>query len=209
MKTLTTIIYFMLISCITFAASAQKNINKAIAELENNPKVDVTCTEKRNPDTKNPYKISKLIRFSGYGSYQLVRNAFIKDSKDAIEYTRQDGKMYHLIFKEKNCTMEYLLKIESGNKDQGQWLVTVEVKNKDNYPQKRKTGKTRKTRKTRKQKKRNKNISTYRFLNNGDLEYWNLSDTLFWDLSKLKELNNLDFDSLYQLNGLNIYYQNN
>ncbi|MBR6638957.1 MAG: DUF5024 domain-containing protein [Muribaculaceae bacterium] len=200
MKTLTSIIYFMLISCITFVASAQKNIDKAIAELENNPKADVTCTEKRNPDTKKTYKISKLIRFSGYGYYQLVRNAFIKDSKDAIEYTRQDGKMYHLIFKEKNCTMEYLLKRESGNKEQGQWLVTIEIKNKENYPQKIKTGK---------QKKRNKNISTYRFLNNGDLEYWNLSDTLFLDLSKLKELNNLDFDSLYQLNGLNIYYQNN
>ena len=205
MKTLTSIIYFMLISSMTFVASAQKNIDKAIAEIENNPnsKADITCTEKRNPDTKNTYKVSKLIRFSGYGFYQKVRNAFIKDSKDAIEYTRKDEKMYHLIFKEKNCTMEYLLKIESGNKDQGQWLVTVEVKNKDNYPQKRKTGKTRK------QKKRNKNISTYRFLNNGDLEYWNLSDTLFLDLSKLKELNNLDFDSLYQLNGLNIYYQNN
>lgn len=200
MKTLTSIIYFMLISCITFVASAQKNIDKAIAELENNPKADVTCTEKRNPDTKKTYKISKLIRFSGYGYYQLVRNALIKDSKDAIEYTRQDGKMYHLIFKEKNCTMEYLLKRESGNKEQGQWLVTIEIKNKENYPQKIKTGK---------QKKRNKNISTYRFLNNGDLEYWNLSDTLFLDLSKLKELNNLDFDSLYQLNGLNIYYQNN
>ena len=96
--------------------------------------------------------------------------------------------------------MEYLLKRESGNKEQGQWLVTIEIKNKENYPQKIKTGK---------QKKRNNNISTYRFLNNGDLEYWNLSDTLFLDLSKLKELNNLDFDSLYQLNGLNIYYQNN
>ena len=206
MKTLTSFFYLMLISCMAFVASAQNNIDKAIAEIEKNPNADITCTEKRNPITKKTYKISKVIRFTGDETALKVKDAFIKDSKDAIEYTRRDGKMYHLIFQEGKCTMEYLLKIESGNKDQGQWLVTVEVKNKDNYPQKRKTGKTGKT---GKQKKRNKNISTYRFLNNGDLEYWNLSDTLFLDLSKLKELNNLDFDSLYQLNGLNIYYQNN
>lgn len=197
MKTLTTIIYFMLISCITFVASAQKNIDKAIAELENNPKADVTCTEKRNPDTKKTYKISKLIRFSGYGYYQLVRNAFIKDSKDAIEYTRQDGKMYHLIFKEKNCTMEYLLKRESGNKEQGQWLVTIEIKNKENYPKEKEAKKTKKTKKAKKS-----NFQTYRFLNNGDLEYWNGTDTLYFDLDKLS----WDLDSLNNLRSHNGNY---
>lgn len=207
MKTLTSIIYFMLISSMTFVASAQSNIDKAIAEIENNPKADITCSEKRNPKTKKAYKISKVIRFTGEEEFQKVKKAFIKDSQNAIEYTRQDGKMYHLIFKENNCSMEYLLKRDIDDCEwKGKCLITVEIKNKDNYPQKIKTGKTGKT---RKQKKRNKNISTYRFRNNGDLEYWNLSDTLFLDLSKLKELNNLDFDSLYQLNGLNIYYQNN
>lgn len=197
MKTLTTIIYLVIISCMAFSASAQKNIDKAIAEIENNynSKADITCTEKRNPDTKNTYKVSKLIRFSGYGFYLKVKKAFINDSKNAIEYTRQDEKMYHLIFKEKNCTMEYLLKRESGNKEQGQWLITVEIKNIENYPQKKNAKKS--------------NFKTYRFLNNENLEYWNSSDTLFLDLSTLIKLNNLDFDSLYQLNDINIYYQNN
>ena len=73
MKTLTSIIYFMLISSMTFVASAQSNIDKAIAEIENNPKADITCSEKRNPKTKKAYKISKVIRFTGEEEFQKVK----------------------------------------------------------------------------------------------------------------------------------------
>lgn len=194
MKTLIILFHIAIISCLTFTIAAQSNIDKAIAEIENNPKADITCSEKRNPKTKKAYKISKVIRFTGEEEFQKVKKAFIKDSQNAIEYTRKDGKMYHLIFRENNCSMEYLLKRDIDDCEwKGQWLITVEIKNTDNYPQKR----------------RNRNITTYQFLNNGNLKYWNGSDTLFLDLSTLRELNNLDFDSLYQLNNLNIYYQNN
>lgn len=194
MKTLTSFFYLMLISGMAFVASAQNNIDKAIAEIEKNPNADITCTEKRNPITKKTYKISKVIRFTGDETALKVKDAFIKDSKNAIEYTRRDGKMYHLIFQEGKCTMEYLFRRKSSNMEKWKWLITVEIKNDDNYPSQSRSKRGKKS-----------NYQTYRF-NNNSFEFYNNLDTLSIDLTSLDNLH-LNLDSLKSHDSNFFYFQ--
>lgn len=198
MKTFTSVFYLMLISCMTFVASAQNNIDKAIAEIEKDPNADITCTEKRNPVTKKTYKISKVIRFTEDETALKVKDAFIKDSKNAIEYTRQDGKMYHLIFQEGECKMGYMLmKTSHKIRSEGKWvykkiwMITVEIEN------------TEKGLPKSHNKRKKSNYQTYKF-NNNSIELYNGLDTLNIDLTSLKNLN-WDFDSLKSY-GNNFYY---
>lgn len=203
MKTLTSFFYLMLISCMTFVAAAQNNIDKAIAEIEKDPNANITCTEKRNPTTKKTYKISKVIRFTDDETALKVKDAFIKDSKDAIEYTRQDGQMYNLIFQEGKCRMEYMLMKTSHKTRQdgkwvytNEWIITVEIKNADNAPT---------SSQPRSNRRKKSNYQTYRF-NNNSFEFYNDLDTLNIDLTSLDNLY-LNLDSLKSYSNNFFYFQ--
>ena len=47
----------ILLAMSTLMAVAQGKIDKAVAEVEKSQGVSITCTEKRDPETKQVYKI--------------------------------------------------------------------------------------------------------------------------------------------------------
>lgn len=118
--------------CLTMSIFAQSNIDKVIAKIEADPSSSVTCTEKRNIETKKTYKVSKVIKFENKELALKLRDAIKSDSKEAIEYTRVDNRMYYVIFMNGNSKTEYMLKrSRSGN---NVWILTIEINNSENAP---------------------------------------------------------------------------
>ncbi len=120
--------------CLLLALSifAQSNIDRAIAKIEADPLSSVTCTEKRNIDTKKTYKVSKVVKFENNEMALELKNAIKTDSKDAIEYTRVDDRMYYVIFINGKRKIEYMLKRSRSRN--GVWILTVEINNSENAP---------------------------------------------------------------------------
>lgn len=174
MRTIAIIFISALIGFVSLNASAQAKIDKAIAEIENDANLSLTCTEKRDPETKKTYKISKVIKTQNKSIAQKVRDAIVAESKNAVEYTRTNNESYYVVFQDENSKMEYYL---SKNKS-GSWIITVEIRNYANYP--KSTTKSKKTKKNKKSKNEtnnsgNKNIyklpcNEYQAWLNGDLE---------------------------------------
>lgn len=135
MKTLTSILTLLIICCFSMGASAQSAIDKVIEKIEKNKTATITCTEKRNPETKKPYKMSKVIKIKMCPEIDELCEAIMADSKNAIEYTRIDNRYYAVKYIEGNDRMEYSLSIQ-GNKN---CIIIVEIKNSKNNPQNRET----------------------------------------------------------------------
>lgn len=135
MKTLTSILTLLIICCFSMGVSAQSAIDKVIEKIEKNQAATITCTEKRNPETKKPYKMSKVIKIKMCPEIDELSAAIIDESKNAIEYTRIDNRYYAVKYIDGNDRMEYSLSIQ-GNKS---CIIIVEIKNPKNYPKKKQT----------------------------------------------------------------------
>lgn len=174
MRTIAIIFISAFIGFVSLNASAQAKIDKAIAEIENDANLSLTCTEKRDPETKKTYKISKVIKTQKKSIAQKVRDAIVAESKNAVEYTRTNNESYYVVFQDENSKMEYYL----SKNESGSWIITVEIRNYANYP--KSTTKSKKTKKNKKSKNEtnnsgNKNIyklpcNEYQAWLNGDLE---------------------------------------
>lgn len=156
MRTIAIIFISAFIGFVSLNASAQAKIDKAIAEIENDANLSLTCTEKRDPETKKTYKISKVIKTQKKSIAQKVRDAIVAESKNAVEYTRTNNESYYVVFKEDNSKMEYYL---SKNKS-GSWIITVEIKNYANYP--KSTTKSKKSKKSKNETNNSSDKNIYR-----------------------------------------------
>lgn len=171
MRTIAIIFISAFIGFVSLNASAQAKIDKAIAEIENDANLSLTCTEKRDPETKKTYKISKVIKTQNKSIAQKVRDAIVAESKNAVEYTRTNNESYYVVFQDGNSKMEYYL---SKNKS-GSWIITVEIRNYANYP--KSTTKSKKSKKSKNETNNSSDKNIYRLpcneyqaWLNGDLE---------------------------------------
>ena len=110
----------------TLMAVAQGKIDKAVAEVEKSQGVSITCTEKRDPETKQVYKMSKVIKFTDKRLATKVTEAIIAESENAIEYTRIDTEIYQVIFVDGDRRMEYYIAKYDKNTDS--WVLVVDIR---------------------------------------------------------------------------------
>lgn len=110
----------------TLMSVAQGKIDKAVAEVEKSQGVSITCTEKRDPETKQVYKMSKVIKFTDKRLATKVTEAIIAESENAIEYTRIDTKIYQVIFVDGDRRMEYYIAKYDKNTDS--WVLVVDIR---------------------------------------------------------------------------------
>lgn len=135
----------ILLAMSTLMAVAQGKIDKAVAEVEKSQGVSITCTEKRDPETKRLYKMSKVIKFTDKQLAAKVTDAIIEESENAIEYTRIDSEIYQVIFIDGDRRIEYYIAKYDKNTDS--WVLVVDIrKNRKSKPvsptQKRRTRKS-------------------------------------------------------------------
>lgn len=123
MKKISAIIIFAMSSLMTVA---QGKIDKAVTEVEKSQGVSITCTEKRDPETKRLYKMSKVIKFTDKRLANKVTEAIIEESENAIEYTRIDSDIYQVIFIDGDRRIEYYIAKYDKNTDS--WVLVVNIK---------------------------------------------------------------------------------
>ena len=116
----------ILLAMSTLMAVAQGKIDKAVAEVEKRQGVSITCTEKRDPETKQVYKMSKVIKFTDKRLATKVTEAIIAESENAIEYTRIDTEIYQVIFVDGDRRMEYYIAKYDKNTDS--WVLVVDIR---------------------------------------------------------------------------------
>ena len=116
----------ILLAMSTMMAVAQGKIDKAVAEVEKSQGVSITCTEKRDPETKQVYKMSKVIKFTDKRLATKVTEAIIAESENAIEYTRIDTEIYQVIFVDGGRRMEYYIAKYDKNTDS--WVLVVDIR---------------------------------------------------------------------------------
>lgn len=116
----------ILLAMSTLMAVAQGKIDKAVAEVEKSQGVSITCTEKRDPETKQVYKMSKVIKFTDKRLATKVTEAIIAESENAIEYTRIDTEIYQVIFVDGDRRMEYYIAKYDKNTDS--WVLVVDIR---------------------------------------------------------------------------------
>lgn len=144
----------------TLMSVAQGKIDKAVAEVEKSQGVSLTCTEKRDPETKQVYKMSKVIKFTDKRLATKVTEAIIAESENAIEYTRIDTEIYQVIFVDGDRRMEYYIAKYDKNTDS--WVLVVDI---------RKT--KRSTRVSPSKRRRTLKSKDYSINIDGiDIEYW-------------------------------------
>lgn len=150
----------ILLAMSTLMAVAQGKIDKAVAEVEKSQGVSITCTEKRDPETKQVYKMSKVIKFTDKRLATKVTEAIIAESENAIEYTRIDTEIYQVIFVDGDRRMEYYIAKYDKNTDS--WVLVVDI---------RKT--KRSTRVSPSKRRRTLKSKDYSINIDGiDIEYW-------------------------------------
>ena len=144
----------------TLMSVAQGKIDKAVAEVEKSQGVSITCTEKRDPETKQVYKMSKVIKFTDKRLATKVTEAIIAESENAIEYTRIDTKIYQVIFVDGDRRMEYYIAKYDKNTDS--WVLVVDIRKTERSKQK-----------TSSKKKQTFNPKDYSINIDGiDIEHW-------------------------------------
>ena len=124
----------ILLAMSTLMAVAQGKIDKAVAEVEKSQGVSITCTEKRDPETKQVYKMSKVIKFTDKRLATKVTEAIIAESENAIEYTRIDTEIYQVIFVDGDRRMEYYIAKYDKNTDS--WVLVVDIRKTERSKQK-------------------------------------------------------------------------
>ena len=116
----------ILLAMSTLMAVAQGKIDKAVAEVEKSQGVSIPCTENRAPETKQVYKMSKVIKFTDKRLATKVTEAIIAESENAIEYTRIDTEIYQVIFVDGDRRMEYYIAKYDKNTDS--WVLVVDIR---------------------------------------------------------------------------------
>lgn len=124
----------ILLAMSSLMAVAQGKIDKAVAEVEKSQGVSITCTEKRDPETKQVYKMSKVIKFTDKRLATKVTEAIIAESENAIEYTRIDTEIYQVIFVDGDRRMEYYIAKYDKNTDS--WVLVVDIRKTERSKQK-------------------------------------------------------------------------
>ena len=124
----------ILLAMSTLMAVAQGKIDKAVAEVEKSQGVSITCTEKRDPETKQVYKMSKVIKFTDKRLATKVTEAIIAESENAIEYTCIDTEIYQVIFVDGDRRMEYYIAKYDKNTDS--WVLVVDIRKTERSKQK-------------------------------------------------------------------------
>lgn len=124
----------ILLAMSTLMSVAQGKIDKAVAEVEKSQGVSITCTEKRDPETKQVYKMSKVIKFTDKRLATKVTEAIIAESENAIEYTRIDTEIYQVIFVDGDRRMEYYIAKYDKNTDS--WVLVVDIRKTERSKQK-------------------------------------------------------------------------
>lgn len=110
---------------LSFSVSAHTNIDAVIEQLKKDSNAKVVYSEKRNPTTKKPYKMSLVITFTNDAMGKKLQDAFDKDQKDAVEVSSINNSLNQLVFRDGTCKREYTLK----RKDKGaKWMLAVEIK---------------------------------------------------------------------------------
>lgn len=178
----------ILLAMSTLMAVAQGKIDKAVAEVEKSQVVSITCTEKRDPETKQVYKMSKVIKFTDKRLATKVTEAIIAESENAIEYTRIDTEIYQVIFVDGDRRMEYYIAKYDKNTDS--WVLVVDI---------RKTKQS--TRVSPSKRRRTLKSKDYSINIDGiDIEYWrNLASKIdgnIFYLGKVDSLGNIELPEI-------------
>lgn len=178
----------ILLAMSSLMAVAQGKIDKAVAEVEKSQGVSITCTEKRGPETKQVYKMSKVIKFTDKRLATKVTEAIIAESENAIEYTRIDTEIYQVIFVDGDRRMEYYIAKYDKNTDS--WVLVVDI---------RKT--KRSTRVSPSKRRRTLKSKDYSINIDGiDIEHWkNLAskfDGNIFYLGKVDSLGNIELPEI-------------
>lgn len=178
----------ILLAMSTLMAVAQGKIDKAVAEVEKSQGVSITCTEKRDPETKQVYKMSKVIKFTDKRLATKVTEAIIAESENAIEYTRIDTEIYQVIFVDGDRRMEYYIAKYDKNTDS--WVLVVDI---------RKTKQS--TRVSPSKRRRTLKSKDYSINIDGiDIEYWrNLASKIdgnIFYLGKVDSLGNIELPEI-------------
>lgn len=178
----------ILLAMSTLMAVAQGKIDKAVAEVEKSQGVSITCTEKRDPETKQVYKMSKVIKFTDKRLATKVTEAIIAESENAIEYTRIDTEIYQVIFVDGDRRMEYYIAKYDKNTDS--WVLVVDI---------RKTKQS--TRVSSSKRRRTLKSKDYSINIDGiDIEYWrNLASKIdgnIFYLGKVDSLGNIELPEI-------------
>lgn len=115
------IFLFILLSLVSIGASAQSNIERAVAKIEKQKATEyVAYSEKRNPRSHKVVSASKVLVISAAQAKEFIA-ALDKDRQKATSYQMSKGRVYEVTFTgdEYSC---YTLILQRN----GKWMLTVE-----------------------------------------------------------------------------------
>lgn len=114
--------FFILAVVSTFAISVVANpkIDKIVKELEKIKTVDVTYSEKRDPNTKEITYATYLMKFSNASKAKELLDIFKKERENSVEATKTTDT-YTITFINQNVKSTYVL-IDKGK---GNWILSI------------------------------------------------------------------------------------
>lgn len=131
MKHLRHIVIATIMALAALPAVAQSSIDKIIASIEKEPRVEyVAYNERRNPVTKKVYKSTKVIVVKYRTYINKLIAAFRKEAKESASYEISRDKVYRITFVKGSDCRAYTLVLQGGDKA----LLTVEIVNDANRP---------------------------------------------------------------------------
>lgn len=105
--TLISAVVFALISSV--ATIAQDKIDKLVASLEKESNVQVTYTERRNPQTKKIVRQSTILNGNRKQQAEWLWNAFEQERPNSVSVTKTGSKSFVIKFQDKNYISSYVL----------------------------------------------------------------------------------------------------
>lgn len=110
-------VLFILISAVP--SFAQAKIDKLVAKLENNPQVDVTYTERRDPKTRRMIKQSTILNGSDRKTAEALWKAFEEERPHSVSVTKSRDKSFIIKFISNDMVSSYVLSIS------GSWSLVI------------------------------------------------------------------------------------
>ena len=86
MKTVRMLLVAIMVVFTINSASAQGKINAVIHEIENLENADIVYSEKRGPESKKIYKITKVIKFKDKALAEKLIDAMKTERTNAVSY---------------------------------------------------------------------------------------------------------------------------
>lgn len=131
MKRATILAITALMTLAALPALAHSAIDKVIASIEKEPRVEyVAYNERRNPSTRKIYKSTKVIVIKNRNYIDKIIEAFRKEAGNSVSYEITRDKVYRIIFMRGSDCRSYTLVKQGPEKA----LLTVELVNDANRP---------------------------------------------------------------------------